>query len=58
MKPSEPHFTVRVEDLTAFCLAALRKVDVNGVDFDFEPGLSARWMPGVLASAGWLRLCK
>ena len=42
MKPSEPHFTVRVEDLTAFCLAALRKVDVNEVDFDFEAGLSAR----------------
>jgi hypothetical protein len=36
MKPSEPHFTVRVEDLTAFCLAALREVGVNEVDFDLK----------------------
>ncbi len=32
MKPSGTHFTVKVGDLTAFCLAALRQVGVNEAD--------------------------
>lgn len=32
MKSTATHFTVRPEDLTAFCMAALRQVGVNEVD--------------------------
>ncbi len=32
MNPSDPYFKVNIEDLTAFCLAALRKVGVNETD--------------------------